>query len=108
MNDIYEDMISRQAVLDLCDMNTKYKIPYEYYENKKTWVKGWDDGRIINMTKLMQLPSVKPQKTLQEKLEKIKAEFEKEDMYYLLDQEVAIHIIDKYIKEENKDDNAES
>ena len=25
-----DDCVSRQAVLDLCDMNTKYKIPYEY------------------------------------------------------------------------------
>ena len=56
-----DDCVSRQAVLDLCDMNTKYKIPYEYYENEKNWVRGWDDGRIINITKLKRLPSVIPQ-----------------------------------------------
>ena len=55
-----EDAISRQAVLDLCDKRTKYDIPYEYYEGKKH-IRGWDEGRIINFTKLMQLPSVIPQ-----------------------------------------------
>lgn len=55
-----EDAVSRQAVLDLCDKKTKYDIPYEYYEGKKH-IKGWDEGRIINFTKLMQLPSVIPQ-----------------------------------------------
>lgn len=55
-----EDCISRQAVLDLCDKKTKYDIPYEYYEGKKH-IKGWDEGKIINFTKLMQLPPVSPQ-----------------------------------------------
>ena len=55
-----EDAISRQAVLDLCDKRTRYDIPFEYYEGKKH-IRGWDIGRIINMNKLIELPSVKPQ-----------------------------------------------
>lgn len=55
-----EGAISRQAVLDLCDKRTKYNIPYEYYEGKKH-IRGWDEGKIINFTKLMQLPPVTPQ-----------------------------------------------
>ena len=55
-----EDCISKQAVLDLCDKKTKYDIPYEYYEGKKH-IRGWDEGKIINFTKLMQLPSISPQ-----------------------------------------------
>lgn len=55
-----EDAISRQAVLDLCDKKTRYDIPYEYYEGKK-YVRGWNEGKIINFTQLMQLPSVIPQ-----------------------------------------------
>ena len=51
------DLISRQAVLDLCDKSTKYDIPYEYYEGKK-YIRGWDEGRIINMTKLKLLPGL--------------------------------------------------
>ena len=54
------DCISRQAVLDLCDKKTKYDIPYEYYEGKKH-IRGWDEGKIINFTKLMQLPPVSSQ-----------------------------------------------
>lgn len=55
-----DDAVSRQAVLDLCDKSTKYDIPYEYYEGKKH-IRGWDIGRIININKLIELPSVKPQ-----------------------------------------------
>ena len=55
-----EDAISRQAVLDLCDKKTRYDILYEYYEGKKC-IRGWNEGKIINFTQLMQLPSVIPQ-----------------------------------------------
>lgn len=55
-----EDAISRQAALDLCDKKTRYDILYEYYEGKK-YVRGWNEGKIINFTQLMQLPSVIPQ-----------------------------------------------
>ena len=54
-----DDLISRQAVLDLCIMGrgNKYLIPYEYNEDGKH-IKGYDEGRIINISKLMKLPSV--------------------------------------------------
>lgn len=52
-----EDAVSRQAVLDICDLRYRYDIPYEYDEGGKH-IKGYDEGRIINMTKLRQLPSV--------------------------------------------------
>jgi hypothetical protein len=55
-----DGLISRQAVLNLCDMRDKYKIPYEYDDGSKH-IKGYDEGRIINVTKLKMLPSVKPQ-----------------------------------------------
>jgi hypothetical protein len=52
------DLISGQAVLDLCDMRDRYEIPYEYDEGGKH-IKGYDEGRIINVTKLKMLPPVK-------------------------------------------------
>ena len=55
-----KDAISRQAVLDLCDMQNRYEIPYEYNEGGKH-IKGYDEGRIINVTKLKVLPPVTPQ-----------------------------------------------
>ena len=54
-----EDCISRQAVLDLCDMRDEYKIPYEY-DDGDAHIKGYDEGRIINVTKLKMLPLVTP------------------------------------------------
>ena len=54
------DLVSRQAVLDLCDMQDRYEIPYEYDEDGKH-IKGYDEGRIINVTKLNKLSSVNPQ-----------------------------------------------
>lgn len=53
------DYISRQAVLDLCDMQGWFKIPYEYTDGNKH-IKGYDEGRIINITKLEKLPPVQP------------------------------------------------
>ena len=58
-----DDLISRQDVLNLCDMRDKYKIPYEYDDGNKH-IKGYDEGRIINVTKLKMLPSVKPQEPI--------------------------------------------
>ena len=55
-----DDLINRQDVLNLCDMRDKYKIPYEYDDGSKH-IKGYDEGRIINVTKLKMLPSVNPQ-----------------------------------------------
>ena len=52
-----DDVISRQAVLDLCDMQYKYKIPYEYDDGDKH-IKGYNEGRIINVTKLKKLQTV--------------------------------------------------
>lgn len=46
------DLISRQAVLDLCGTN-RYDLPYNTGDRR-----GYDEGRIINMTKLKLLPSV--------------------------------------------------
>ena len=37
-----DGLISRQAVLNLCDMRDKYKIPYEYDGSKH--IKGYDEG----------------------------------------------------------------
>lgn len=54
-----EDAIRRQDVLDLCDMRNRYKIPYEYDDGDKH-IKGYDDGGIINVTKLKMLPPVTP------------------------------------------------
>lgn len=51
-----DDLISRQAVLNICDLRHRYDIPYEYDEGGKH-IKGYDEGRIINVTKLKQLPS---------------------------------------------------
>jgi len=47
-----EDAISRQAVFDLCGTN-RYDLPYNTGVRR-----GYDEGRIINMTKLKLLPSV--------------------------------------------------
>lgn len=47
-----EDAISRQAVFDLCGTH-RYDLPYNTGDRQ-----GYDEGRIINMTKLKLLPSV--------------------------------------------------
>ena len=52
-----DNLISKQAVLDLCDQRTRYDIPYEYYEGTNH-IRGCDKGMIINMTKLKLLPSM--------------------------------------------------
>lgn len=46
-----EDAVSRQAVFDLCGTN-RYDLPYNTGDRR-----GYDEGRIINMTKLKLLPS---------------------------------------------------
>ena len=55
-----DELVSKQAVLDLCDMRDRYEIPYEYDEDGKH-IKGYDEGRIIDVTKLKMLPPVTPQ-----------------------------------------------
>ena len=50
------DAVSREAVIELCGYE-EYLIPYERKENGHTY-KGYDKGRIINYTKLTELPSV--------------------------------------------------
>ena len=47
-----ENAISRQAVFDLCGTH-RYDLPYNTGDRQ-----GYDEGRIINMTKLKLLPSV--------------------------------------------------
>ena len=51
-----DDVISREAVLNLCT-NDRYKIPYEY-EDDKGIHRGYDEYRLINYYKLKQLPPV--------------------------------------------------
>jgi hypothetical protein len=41
-------------------MRDRYEIPYEYTDGSKH-IKGYDEGRIINVTKLKMLPPVTPQ-----------------------------------------------
>lgn len=55
MNEVIKacgNAISRQAVFDLCGTN-RYDLPYNTGDRR-----GYDEGRIINMTKLKLLPSV--------------------------------------------------
>jgi len=79
------DLIERQVVFDLCDMRDRYEIPYEYDEDGKH-IKGYDEGRIINVTKLKMLPPVKQESSgdlisRQASISKIKELFSLGDCY---------------------------